>query len=109
LVEIDRDTSDSRLAALDARLRRAESALGGADDNRRPLTDTVEDLRLRLQLVQGGTLDALESRLNVLITKQAGQTRTPDKTLNDVHELMRQWETTCQALPAITTRLQVAS
>jgi len=100
-------STEERMASVEARIRRAEQTIGSG--GRRALGEAVDELRMRVQLIQPSTIEALESRLNALVTRQQGQGQnkaTPDKALMEMHDLCRRWDATCQSLPALVTRLQ---
>ncbi|MFH4978467.1 hypothetical protein AB6A40_005176 [Gnathostoma spinigerum] len=113
--------NEGRLANFEARLKRIEKAVGGPETLdemgkaicREPLLETVEDLRMRLQLLQPTYADNLHERINqVLLKLRQLDDRKPDRIdgelqekVNNLYEMMSKWDETCVGLSAAVKRM----
>lgn len=113
--------SEGRFLALEARLKRIEQFVGGADEvddlskhaGRVPLAEAIEDLRMRVQLLHPNHVDGVHSRLTQLLAKlQMAEEKQSEKTdseleekVNRLYEVTSKWDDACVGLPAVVQRM----
>lgn len=114
--------AESRYLALESRLKRIEQLVGGGCDavdevtkkmSRAPLAETMEDLKMRVQLLHPTHVDGLHSRINQVLAKmkQAEEKKLEkmdsdfEEKVSSLYELMTKWDNTCVGLPAAVQRI----
>lgn len=112
---------ESRLLNLESRLRRIEAFVGGADavddfsktEARAPLSEIMEDLRMRVQMLNPSNTDGIHGRLNQLLAKvQEVDERRREKVdsefeqrVDALYNLMSKWDEVCINLPSVVQRI----
>uniref|UniRef100_A0A915APQ8 Dynactin subunit 2 n=1 Tax=Parascaris univalens TaxID=6257 RepID=A0A915APQ8_PARUN len=114
--------AESRYLALESRLKRLEQLVTGGCDaidevtkkmSRTPLVETMEDLKMRIQLLHPTHVDGLHSRINQVLAKmkQAEEKKLEkmdsdfEEKVSNLYELMTKWDNTCVGLPAAVQRM----
>ncbi|TKR78246.1 hypothetical protein L596_019084 [Steinernema carpocapsae] len=111
-------TNDVDFSNLEARLKRIEKFVSGGQPTAErvtltPLSETVEELRLRIETVNPTILDGLESKLSTVLAKyqateekrQARPEEAFDEKVNNLCEMMTKWDGICMSLPGTVKRL----
>jgi len=118
------DSSSSRMAALEQRIAKLETVLGPqaekvaileADSKSDGLLRAIDDLQIKVNLLNpkvvdqvDGRLGALQLRLQLISEKKSagnGVTEDTAKQIKEIHEKVIKWESVCSSLPAINDRL----
>merc|ERR1712136_46434 len=118
------DSSSSRMAALEQRIAKLETVLGPqaekvaileADSKSDGLLRAIDDLQIKVNLLNPKVVDQVDGRLGALQLrlqqisekKSAGNGVTEDtaKQIKEIHEKVIKWESVCSSLPAINDRL----
>jgi len=118
------DFSSSRMAALEQRIAKLETVLGPqaekvaileADSKSDGLLQAIDDLQIKVNLLNPKIVDQVDGRLGALQLrlqqisekKSAGNGVAEDtaKQIKEIHEKVIKWESVCSSLPAINDRL----
>lgn len=105
---------------LDERIKKIEQAVIGNVKNRthyEPLTETIDNLRLQVECLNPGYLEATKNQLSSAITKLAEfddkrkklSIDDYEEKINELYKLVTKWDATCVNIPAIVKRLQSLS
>ncbi|CAB3402434.1 unnamed protein product [Caenorhabditis bovis] len=117
-IDIAQRTSDPKLYALDARLRKLEKVLGSTVIPTVPILDSIEDMKLRCETLNSSYVSGLEQRLNVLLTKfdQVEEKKARheidddiEKKINDILEMMQKWDVACSSLSSNVNKVKALS
>ncbi|VDD87952.1 unnamed protein product [Enterobius vermicularis] len=112
---------ENRFLNLEERLRRVEVFVGGADaaddfsktEARTGLAEIMEDLRMRVQMLNPSNADGIHARLNQVLAKlREVDERKRDKVdsefeqkVDSLYTLMMKWDEVCTNLPSVVQRV----
>ncbi|CAJ0937522.1 unnamed protein product, partial [Mesorhabditis belari] len=108
--------ADGNVKSLEKRLARIESLTGHLPAGAQPLTDAIEDLRLRTDVLNPAFMETADSKLVALLNKlkqveekKGNSNEEIEQNVNELLALMSKWDGVCANLPSKTKKLNSLS
>ncbi|XP_003377235.1 putative dynactin subunit 2 [Trichinella spiralis] len=99
----------ARISQLESRIAQFETLLGVDKKN----MEALDELKLQVEMLDTNHLDTIEARLSAICSKiSAIKEKKPnldseqEKKIEELYDMMKKWDSTCDSLPLIVDRLQ---
>ncbi|KRZ80810.1 Dynactin subunit 2 [Trichinella papuae] len=112
----------ARISQLESRIAQFEALLGVdkknmqailSELNGKSFKDALDELKLQVEMLDTNHLDTIEARLSaisskisVIKEKKPSLDSEQEKKIEELYDMMKKWDSTCDSLPLIVDRLQ---